>query len=213
MVNVTVEGYKIGDGFLTVPWREWVNDRAEYSEEYTESLAEWIKQLDHTYPEESDILAWARARQSKDDDEPWGETSGLYGDGDAWNLYTDGDNLLDCGLFRALFFHTANGPTLYVLTCYPGTYSVDTRPDVYEWTGDDDGDAADWSRAYGRCTGPDAHEWDTEDTVYMVQDGRYGMGEVRLRISDRVMVPPDICTDTTPYVRCTCGHPVEWSAS
>lgn len=166
MVPLKLETFRNGDGYLTVDWQDWLNDRAYLSVEETESLSEWLdSNSSNYYPTEQEILKWAESK--------YGPTSGFYGDSNSLTVSTQmSESFLDCGnYFQGLFFHTETGPTFFVMNAIPHTLYADILPDVYIFNGDDDSDILRWDSAYGRCDGSESHMFSSDDAIHLYLDG------------------------------------------
>jgi hypothetical protein len=198
VAEVRVEAWRYGDGWLQVDTAEWIAERGEYDEELTEELREWLDDNGYRYPYTDGVLLWAKHRTGTD-------TSGLYGDGECWEINTcNVENFLSDELGCVVFGAGELGELMVTQSGDGGLYR---EPEVYRSTALDTACWADYGRAYGGCV--NGHEWLTDDAHRLyVNGGRYDgtptvSGQARVPFGDR----------SRAYIACPdCGKALRFTA-
>ena len=159
---VTVEAPSRGDGWLSVDTTAWVADRAEYADDLTDDLRDWLHEHGHRYPDTDAVTRWATERSGV-------EPTGLYGDGPPWDHNTvNVDNILSDDIGFVVLTARDLGELMIIQSGDGGIYR---SPLVYRSTVDDTADWADYTQASGRCV--NGHEWRTDDAYRLHSDGAH----------------------------------------
>jgi hypothetical protein len=149
MADVMVTAWANGDGWLTVDTQEWICDRAEYSDQLTEDLRNWMEEQGHRDPTAEVLVMWAKSRTGA-------APVGLHGDGTCWVHNTcNVTNLLFDDIGFVVF--TADGDLGSLMITISDELGCYGMPTVYRSTVDDLESWADYDRASGWC--PGNHEW------------------------------------------------------
>lgn len=211
MIDVNVEAWGHKDGYLTVDYREYLNDRGDLSDDLTDSLHTYMDDNGFRYPTEQAVEEWAKWQEYG---RLWSEAeygdyefpmpvdhadlkvTGLCGEDGPWSVSSQGDNIMSDNIGLAILH--CGFLDVFVVTSIE--YHMDSQPDVYTMAVMDDAVMVYWNHAYGECI--NGHQWDTLDGGYtLTSDDHWN---VCPKLTDQVRVP--FGDRTKGYVACPdCG--------
>jgi hypothetical protein len=200
MADVMVTAWSNGDGWLSVDTAEWVAERADYCEELTDELRDFMDENGHRYLTSEVLVQWVKGKAGED-------PAGLYGDGLFWAHNTcNVENILSDDLGFVVF--SAGGELGDLMITVSGDGGLYAWPKVFRDTTTDTAYWADYSQASGCCA--NGHEWATSDGYRLhCSDGRHFCGSPT--ISGQARVPFGDCE--RGYIACPeCGKALRFTA-
>jgi len=178
MADVMVTAWSNGDGWLSVDTAEWIAERAEYCEQLTNDLREWMDEHRFGDPSAHVLVSWVRDRTKEN-------PVGLYGDGLFWAHNTcNTENILSDDLGFIVF--SASGELGGLMVTMSGDGGYYRQPEVYRDTTSDMAYWGDYAHAFGTCV--NGHEWETCD-AYRLHRYNGGLFEGSPTISGQARVP------------------------